>query len=268
MLLMTLFWSLVLVSCQDKATPIASAPPASFRSSIGLETFHEFVRSKVALLPTIELDSIRIKQSTYHVYITDQQLTNLNKVTIAQNVGIILRDFCCFTIEDGPFKQVKVLYQLPLRDAKTKPLGYLTALHMNLTQLKQHLKLYSNLSFRGIAEVLVQSNKDFPEEQVLASLNTVLALVVSKEDDTKLEWFGVDVMNLITGYLVECEREEKAYHHKKLDRLLDFFVNRTKAGIKANRVLIAKRIKAAFEQHCLPATGSPPPPIREQIITI
>lgn len=231
---------------------------------ITIDEFNQFLYRKADMLPKVHIDSIVIKDKIYSVYITDTMLNHINKVNIIQNANIILKDFCCFKFESIPFNQIRVAYQVPLRDNS----GYFEIYRGSVENTKYSLRLFSNLSFSNIMKEIVLLHQEFPKEDVLGSLNMGLAIVVSQEDDKKLEWFGIDCTNLVIGYLLECEQKKGDYNKKKLDSVLEFIIGKKEAKEYDVRVKIVKRIRKAFEENCKTLKNMPIQKVEEKVIAL
>jgi len=251
-----------LVSCQnnDSKKEINQKSEIQFE----IEDFNQFLYRKADMLPKVHIDSISISKGSYNIYITDTLLNYINQVNIIQNINIILRDFCCFSFEDIPFNRINVVYQVPYRDSS----GYFEVYNGTVKETKHRLRMFSNLSFSNVTKEIVLAHQGFPKINVLSSLNMSLALVVAEEDKTKLEWFGIDCMSLIIGYLLECETKKENYYKKKLDSVLKSFIGKKDSNNRATKKSIAERIKKTLEQECKTLEKIPARHVEEKRISL
>lgn len=251
-----------LISCENKEAEqeVNQKPEIQF----GLEDFNQFLYRKADMLPKVHIDSISISKGSYNVYITDTLLDYINQVNMIQNVNIILRDFCCFSFEDIPFDRIKVAYQIPYRDSS----GYFEIYTGTVEETKYRLRMFSNYSFSKVTKEIVLIHQEFPEIDVLSSLNMSFALVLAEEDKTKLEWFGIDCMSLVLSYLLECETKKGTYYKQKLDSVLKSFIGKKDSKNSAIKKSIAERIKKAFEEECESLKKNPAQKVKEKTISL
>lgn len=226
--------------------------------------FNDLLYQNAAYLPKIDIDSISIQDSTYHVYVTDSSTKSLNGIIMEQNLAIIIQHFSSITFKSAPFNSVLVSYQLPLRDSST----YMTVFDENLEMTKKWLSLFSVVSFNNIVKGIAELQRDYPEEDVFAFMNMTTAIVVAQERKTQLEWLGVNFMELVTGVVLECEQGVNSANRDLLTKVLAFMEKNNEAKHYETKKEIASKIRTIFESNCAPLNGTQNRHFQPQEITL
>lgn len=261
-----IFYMLFFLSACQQNTPKENQLNTNQKPIINLtaEEFNQFLYKEAEMLPGVDIDSIIVTPPIYKVYITDTSISHLNAVNIQQHVAIILKIFGQITFSTVSFNRIQVFYQLPLRDST----GYIIAYNVGLEQTKEWLKLFNVIAFDNIIKDILVIHKDYPKEHVLDLLNMTLALVVAEEEKSKVEWFGINFMELVSRYSFECEGKNGDYGKGMLDKVLDYITRNDKAhDLKILKEITAK-IRTTFEKNCKLLEERPAQKVEEKIIAL
>lgn len=249
---------------KDTVTTDNSTTTTTTDQNITADNFNDFLYQNAAYLPKIDIDSVSIQDSTYHVYVTDSSTKSLNSIIMEQNLAIIIQHFSSITFKSAPFNSVTVSYQLPLRDSS----AYMKVFDEDLATTKEWLSLFSVVSFNNIVKGIAALQRDYPQEDVFALLNMSIAIVVAQERKTQLEWLGINFMQLVTGVVLECEKGMNSSNRDLLVKVLDFMEKDDQKTKFKNKEEIASKIRTIFDENCMPLNGTENRHFQQQEITL
>ena len=203
--------------------------------------FTESIISKLKYLDDIDVDDIIYQEDTMSFFISNNKVNYFSEIEFDQLAKFLFQDFSI--VEKSSHNHIKIFYQLPLRDSS----DFLLLVDDLTTNFIGNLKQFNDKKYKKMINEIFSIDSSYGKRvEIIEILNLEMAVAYAEIKKKEPEMFGIDSMNIMYFYLLECYNKKKGIYNEIISRTIDNMRKNENYGIG-----VVQELDGFFKNKCV-----------------